>query len=875
MSSFNLLAVRALASVAAVSCGTMRVYTTPRGAGGSGLLFQETFEHPEHVQQDWSASLPEAAGATVHIENGEARLTSPSKGEVALVHSLEVASIRGRRLRVSARVRTDSPELDAHLAVSFGHSSQDFRPRARTSQTHATRASLVAIVDIDSSIAQAELSLVVRGQGDAWFDDVRVEVLEQESAPSTGVLSPRQLKNLEALTRVVGLVRYRHPSDQASQLDWNTFFPVAVDRVMQAADDDSLLQQLHDLFAHVAPTVEFFKAPKHAISGLSRLGGSYLARWRHDGLGPEVPYRSWREGRDVDLANLELEIPLDLRDLARCTKSHLRATVHDPGGDGKVGIYARVELRGQAEKRFEHMVTAADSIISLDFDMPADAYRVRLGLGLRGRSAATLETLSLACDGVGAESVDVTHAAWEQRGLADLYTWEPRDCGTRRCLTVARRPLDTTFDTERDVLDIEILEHLWARIPLAVWSDGARTLPEPSAWVPPEPGTATNTGERIAALASAWIVLSMFYPDFQDPKIDWARELSGALISGAAARSTKDTYIALSKLIANLHDGHARAIHADFPIDGMLPLAMRRFGDKLVVVGGFGDYLRTAPVGSEVIAIDHVPAMHAYETLRERVSSSTQGWEAWAVPYWLTLGPLGSFSVVHIRTRDMKEADLLLPRLSRSVYSSSLVREQRPTFGSLLAPGIYYVDLEDLKQERWQSALPSLSQAAAIILDMRGYPSNFVFTMLGHFVDNRIQSPSWQVPVLESSSYRITSWSINPMKPRIDTKLVVLLDGRSASAAETFLQIVQENHLATLVGETSAGMNGNPNLVPLPCGFTLRFTGVRVPFADGSGLQGRGIVPDIVVHPTLEGVRAGRDEILERGIDVARKLTAK
>jgi C-terminal processing protease CtpA/Prc len=229
--------------------------------------------------------------------------------------------------------------------------------------------------------------------------------------------------------------------------------------------------------------------------------------------------------------------------------------------------------------------------------------------------------------------------------------------------------------------------------------------------------------------------------------------------------------------------------------------------------------------------------------------------------------------VVHIRGLDARETDLVLPRLSRNLYSS-LVREPRPAFGSVLAPGIHYIDLEDLKQERWQAALTSLSEARAIILDMRGYPGNAVFSMLGHFVDRAIKSPLWQLPILESSEYRASSWRINPVKPRIDAKLVVLLDGRAASAAETFLQIVQENHLAIFVGETSAGTNGNANLVSLPGGFTLRFTGVRVPFANGGALQGRGIVPDVVVHPTLAGVLAGRDEILAAGIDVARKLIA-
>ena len=55
----------------------------------------------------------------------------------------------------------------------------------------------------------------------------------------------------------------------------------------------------------------------------------------------------------------------------------------------------------------------------------------------------------------------------------------------------------------------------------------------------------------------------------------------------------------------------------------------------------------------------------------------------------------------------------------------------------------------------------------------------------------------------------------------------------------------------------------------------MRFTGMRVPLADGTALHGRGIIPDEVAHATLEGVRAGRDEVLEAAIGLARKLIAK
>src|SRR6185436_13345832 len=133
----------------------------------------------------------------------------------------------------------------------------------------------------------------------------------------------------------------------------------------------------------------------------------------------------------------------------------------------------------------------------------------------------------------------------------------------RQCLTAARRPFDTNFVAARDVLDAQIANHLWIHVPLAVWSDNHHTLPRMTAWVSPPSGTVTDTAARLATLASAWATLSAFYPYFRDQNIDWLRELPESLARASAARSTADTYDALSRLIAKLHDNHARAIHPD------------------------------------------------------------------------------------------------------------------------------------------------------------------------------------------------------------------------------------------------------------------------------------------------------------------------
>ena len=50
----------------------------------------------------------------------------------------------------------------------------------------------------------------------------------------------------------------------------------------------------------------------------------------------------------------------------------------------------------------------------------------------------------------------------------------------------------------------------------------------------------------------------------------------------------------------------------------------------------------------------------------------------------------------------------------------------------------------------------------------------------------------------------------------------------------------------------------------------MAFTGQAVRHADGRQLQQLGIQPTIPVTPTIAGVRAGRDELLERALAWAR-----
>jgi hypothetical protein len=103
--------------------------------------------------------------------------------------------------------------------------------------------------------------------------------------------------------------------------------------------------------------------------------------------------------------------------------------------------------------------------------------------------------------------------------------------------------------------------------------------------------------------------------------------------------------------------------------------------------------------------------------------------------------------------------------------------------------------------------------------------------------------------------------------------VVVLFNHRCFSAAEIFLAGIREAPGVTLVGSAStAGGGGSSEL------YRLRHSGLDVILShavfvrrDDTPIDGRGIVPDVVVEPDADYYLGGRDRMLERAVDVLKE----
>jgi hypothetical protein len=118
-----------------------------------------------------------------------------------------------------------------------------------------------------------------------------------------GTQSDSAVANAHAFAKLYGYVRFFHPSDEASSIDWDRFAMLGAGRITDARSSEALAQRLTDLFRPVAPTLQVYRegavpAPAWQPPETTRLK---LVAWQHLGVRldwskPSV-YRSVRLNR--------------------------------------------------------------------------------------------------------------------------------------------------------------------------------------------------------------------------------------------------------------------------------------------------------------------------------------------------------------------------------------------------------------------------------------------------------------------------------------------------------------------------------------------------------------------------------------------------
>jgi C-terminal processing protease CtpA/Prc len=186
-------------------------------------------------------------------------------------------------------------------------------------------------------------------------------------------------------------------------------------------------------------------------------------------------------------------------------------------------------------------------------------------------------------------------------------------------------------------------------------------------------------------------------------------------------------------------------------------------------------------------------------------------------------------------------------------------------------PGqVGYVHLGRLKAGQVAALRTRLLATKGLILDLRTYPSGGVVEELsGYLQAPGVPYATFTAPLLTAPGYAYTAitYSTPPGPAGLLTpyagQVVVLVNEKTQSYAELSAMLLQAIPGAVVLGSETAGADGNIVAVPFPGGLLSYYSGVGVYYPNGRETQRVGIVPTRPVRPTVAGLQAGRDEVLD------------
>jgi len=707
---------------------------------------------------------------------------------------------------------------------------------------------------------------------------------------------------LAQVTEAVGVIRYFHPHEAVTAVDWNRVLYDGFELALHPGDDAEFSASLARMLGAIGSGITHNPAGQPSI--LECTTSERPVRWIHEGLGAtpapgrQSPYSSQRTGIHEQQINSRAYAVVAMRiDAADFRGEQLlfEGEARVPGG-GDAAFWIRVDdadgkrlaFYNMDERRFNSVDwTSRGLIVSVENQAEA----ILMGMIVYGDVSAQFRRVKLQVyDQIAkkptGESLLPPSDQW--RFTPAVGEYELHSSQTSEGLEVSVTVETEAYQPSQQIVDqvdqaptswtIELIDGSKLQVPIALCRaqaglDATARERLVDRFPPIEVDKLTAAEQARLDVATLWPVMQHFYP-YRDKLDGWLDALVRALEQTESVEDREDHQQLLQRLMAEVEDGHARVYETNPDQEeemAWLPISVLQIGGNLVITGVASSDVEIT-VGDRIAAIDGQPIEDWMEQARALHSGSPQ-WRTHRAIQTLLLGASGnrrSFQLEH--NGQMFEVSL---QFERDQQLEPNGRGHAP----IIPDGIAYVDLRGLNDEQWAELLPGLVNARGVVFDLRGYPGSAGFTMLGHLLDKKDDFTGWMnvlAPRTPNGALITAStfeWGVEPKEPRIEAPSVFLTDQRAISYAESVLGVVKYHQLGPIVGSNTAGANGNVLPLMLPGGFTVLYTGMRVVGPDGQPFHGHGIEPDIRVLPTLEGFKEGRDEVLEMALMVIDQRT--
>lgn len=388
-----------------------------------------------------------------------------------------------------------------------------------------------------------------------------------------------------------------------------------------------------------------------------------------------------------------------------------------------------------------------------------------------------------------------------------------------------------------------------------------------------------DDGFRLLSLYKLWNIVEYFSPTKHLTDKNWATVLKEYIPVFLEAKDELNYELAAVQLIGEISDSHANLWEGGNKINELKGKYYPPF--KLSFVEGqfvISDYFNPEYTVNAQVKVGDVITHINGETVEELINrwkvyypASNEAARYRDLSDNLLRSAKNTVMLTFVSEGQSRQQEITLYEKEQlNWYGWYKVNEEERSF-KILEDNIGYITLANIKHEDFEVIKQELKDTKGIVIDIRNYPSAFAPFKLGGWMVTQ-PTPFVKFTLGDVANPGVFLFSkpqmIANQEQHYTGKLVVLVNEFSQSQAEYTTMAFKAVKDAVVVGSQTAGADGDISMIHLPGGLRTSISGIGVYYLDGAETQRIGIVPDVIVRPTIEGLKKGKDEVLEKALEI-------
>lgn len=354
-----------------------------------------------------------------------------------------------------------------------------------------------------------------------------------------------------------------------------------------------------------------------------------------------------------------------------------------------------------------------------------------------------------------------------------------------------------------------------------------------------------NLNYRLLSLFRYWNIIEYFYP-YKPPM--WDTILIKYIDVFWNANSPALYTDAVRSLISEIKDSHAKTNLINTPPTRFIPLITRMIGDSLYLLQ---DYNTHNKCNDRILNIGGRLPIDIKTMLSDTMKISQSNEIALCREFPLYGMMTNSNEITIVLEQNGRTSHKLIPTNDISEVGSFLSTKDKIIPACQIINGnIGYINAGGFNQSDIDKYYDQIKNVSTLIFDMRFYPNDYMLFFIDEYIlPYKTKIAVFMIPSLELPGYfKIESqYRGKDTKHKFTGRIIVLVNENTISQGEYTTLALQAYKNTTVVGNKTAGTDGDVSMIFLPGNVKSYISGIGVLYPDLTPTQRTGIKIDYII----------------------------